>query len=86
MRDGFRDIVSGWMVIDDFDDLSDRIERAAEWSKGNRPLEPDEKATIKFMIESQVARAITRGDFEPYIPGGDEDLAERLITTARKDR
>lgn len=64
MRDGFRDIVSGWMTIDDFDDLSDRIERLAEWSKDNFPLEPDEHATVEMMIQSQIARGIARGDFD----------------------
>lgn len=63
IRDGFREIVSGWMLVDDFDDLTDRIERSAEWAKENGPLLPDEAATVKFMIESQVARGISRGDF-----------------------
>ena len=67
MRDGFREIVSGWTIIDDFDDLTDRIERAAEWTKANGPLEADEDATVKLMIEAQIARGIQRGDFEPYI-------------------
>lgn len=70
MRDGFRDIVSGWTLVDDFGELTDRIERAAEWAKANGPLEPDEEATATLMIESQIARGIRRGDFEPYIPGG----------------
>jgi hypothetical protein len=67
MRDGFHEIVSGWMIIDDFDDLTERIERAAEWTEANGPLQPDEEATVKLMIESQIARGIRRGDFEPYI-------------------
>lgn len=58
MRDGFRDIVSGWMLIDDFDDLTDRIERSAEWTKVNGPLEPDEQATAEFMIKAQIARGM----------------------------
>ncbi len=37
IRDGFREIVTGWMLVDDFDDLTDRIERAAEWAKAKRP-------------------------------------------------
>lgn len=64
LREGFRDIVDGWMLIDDFADLTDRIERAAEWTKANGPLQPDESATIKFMIECQIARGIERGDFD----------------------
>jgi hypothetical protein len=60
MRDGFREITSGWMLIDDFDDLTDRIERAAEWTKQNGPLEPDEAATVKLMIEAQIARGEDR--------------------------
>jgi hypothetical protein len=69
MRDGLRDIVSGWTLISGMGDLTDRIERAAEWIKANGPLEPDEEATVKMMIEAQVARGIARGDFEPYLPG-----------------
>jgi hypothetical protein len=69
LRAGFREISEGWMLIDDFDDLTDRIERLAEWAKAAAPLLPDETATIQMMIESQIARGIRRGDFEPYISG-----------------
>jgi hypothetical protein len=72
LREGFREIVTGCMTIDDFDDLTDRIERSAEWAKANGPLRPDEAATVKLMIESQVARGIRRGDFEPYISRNDD--------------
>lgn len=64
MRDGFRDIVSGWMLVNDFDDLCDRIERSAEWAIDNAPLQPDETATVQFMIKSQIARGLERGDFD----------------------
>jgi hypothetical protein len=70
LRDGFRNIVSGWTLVDDLDDLTDRIERAAEWTRDNGPLRPDEAATVKLMIEAQIAKGIRRGDFEPYIGGG----------------
>lgn len=55
------------MLIDDLDHLTDRIERSAEWAKANGPLLPDEQATAKLMIETQIAKSIRRGDFEPYI-------------------
>jgi len=68
MRDEFAAIVSGWMLISGLDDLTERIETAAEWTKANGPLRPDEEATIKLMIESQIARGIEQyglmGDFE----------------------
>lgn len=63
MRAGFHEISSGWMLIDDFDDLTDRIERLAVWTAANEPLQPDEWATIELMIKSQIARGIERGDF-----------------------
>ena len=63
MRAGFHEISSGWMLIDDFDDLTDRIERLAVWTAANEPLQPDESATIELMIKSQIARGIERGDF-----------------------
>lgn len=56
LRDGFRDIVDGWMLIDSFDEITGRIERCAAWSKANGGLNPDESATISFMIEVQFAR------------------------------
>lgn len=77
MRDQFREIVSGWMLIDDFDDLTDRIERAAKWTEVNGPLELDEQNTIRLMIQSQIARGIRRGDFEPFIPA-DTDVFDVL--------
>lgn len=64
VRDGFREIVSGWMLVDDFDDLTDRIERSAIWTKENGPLLPDEQATVRAMIGSQFARGLLRGDFD----------------------
>jgi hypothetical protein len=63
MRPGFHDIVSGWTLIDGYGDLDDRIERAAGWTKVNGPLQPDEEATIRLMIEAQIARHM---DAEPY--------------------
>jgi hypothetical protein len=68
VRDEFREIISGWMLVDDFDELTDRIERSAMWAKANGPLLADEQATARLMIQSQIARGIRRGDFEPFIP------------------
>jgi hypothetical protein len=70
MRDEFRDIVSGWMLTDDVEELGEFIELAAEWAKANGPLLEDEQATVRLMIRTQVARGILRGDFEPFIPAG----------------
>ena len=55
MRDGFREIVSGWTLISGMEDLTERIEQAAEWTKANGPLEADEEATVKLMIETVVS-------------------------------
>ena len=77
LRDGFRDITVGWTLIDDFDELTDRIERAAEWTKENGPLRPDEEATVRMMIETQIAKGIRRGDFEPYIDKRSDPLRRR---------
>lgn len=68
MRPGFLAIVDGWSLVDDFDDLTDRIERAAAWIDANGPPLEDEDATIRLMVQSQIAQGIRRGDFEPYIP------------------
>ena len=58
MREGFRAITSGWTLIDGIDDLTDRIERAAEWTKAHGPLLPDEEATVELMIKAQIARGM----------------------------
>lgn len=64
MRQEFYDIVAGWTLISGVGDVTDRIERAAEWTRANGPLEPDEERTIKLMIQAQVARGIEEGDFD----------------------
>lgn len=51
MRPEFADIVSGWCLYSGIEDLTDRIERAAEWTKHNGPLQPDEEATIKLQYD-----------------------------------
>lgn len=79
MREGFRAIVSGWTTIDDFDDLTDRIERAARFADRHGPLEADEQATVRMMIEAQVVRGIARGDFEPFIAADDAPRFERFL-------
>jgi hypothetical protein len=56
LRDGFRELIAGW-ALDDFYRLTDRIERLAEWTKANGPLQGDEERIIKFLIETQIANA-----------------------------
>ena len=63
MRAEFDEITSGWTLITGMGDLTERIERAADWTKANGPLEPDEQARISLMIKSQIARGIFP-DFE----------------------
>lgn len=67
MRDGFREISSGWMLVDDQRDLADRTLRLIGWAwPANAPLEPDELATLKFMLESLLARELR--DACPGVP------------------
>lgn len=68
MREDFQAIVDGWSLVDDIDDLFDRIERSSKWMDANGPLSVDEASTVRLMIQSQIAMKIRRGDFEPYIP------------------
>ncbi len=56
MRPEFEAIVSGWTLISGIEDLTNRIEEAAEWIKLNGPLNDKEEATIKLMIQAQIAR------------------------------
>ncbi len=60
-RPGFKEIADGWMLVDDWDALTDRIERLAEWTDEHSPLTADEEATVKLMIEAQIAQS-------PYYP------------------
>ncbi len=71
VRPGFDEIVSGWMLVDDFNDLTDRIEQADEWTRIHGPLEDDEQKTLEMMIQCQIAKGIARGDFEPFFPRAD---------------
>ena len=52
-----RAIVSGWTLIDDVGELTERIEALGEWTRHNRPLEEDEDRTVQVMIMSQIAQA-----------------------------
>lgn len=58
MREAFREIISGWTLYAGLEDLTDRIERAAEWAKANGPLEPVEQATVELMIRAQILRGM----------------------------
>lgn len=58
MRQEFKDIVAGWTLVNDFNTLTNKIEIAAEWTKANGPLEPDEERVIESMIHTQVALGI----------------------------
>src|SRR5689334_3889531 len=86
MRDGFRDAISGWTLIDDVDAIGEKIEAAAAFAKQHGPLEPDEQRAVSMMVEAQVLCGIRWGHFEPYI-GADqvEDVAEHFRLT-RKGR
>jgi hypothetical protein len=53
MRQAFKDIIEGWI----FSGLTEKIEQAAEWTKLNGPLEPDEEMTIQYMIQCQLSQA-----------------------------
>jgi hypothetical protein len=54
MRDGFREIAEGWTRVQDWDALTDHIERLAEWAVING-LQPDEAAEVRAMLELQRA-------------------------------
>ena len=87
MRDGFRDAIAGWTLIDDVDALGEYIEAAARWTKANggeKAMHGDEKATLQLMIQCQATTAIRRGDFEPYFPADLPDDTIRDILDPEK--
>ena len=64
MRKEFKEIVSGWTLTSDVEDLGEYIEASAEFIKQNPgPLSLDEHKTIEMMVECQIIRGILRGDF-----------------------
>lgn len=80
MRDGFREIVSGWTLVADVAAIGERIEEAARWTTahgGEKAMLEDERATVRAMIQFQVGTAIRMGEFEPFIP---RDLPDEDIT------
>lgn len=71
LRDAFLDISSGWMLIDSYDDITDRIERLAALTKslgGVEALTDDERATVRYLIEVQFVRAAREGIGERFDP------------------
>jgi len=60
MRAEFREIVHGWMLTNELEALSARIERASAWARLHDPLMPDEEATLKMMRDAQLVRGIVR--------------------------
>jgi hypothetical protein len=82
VREGFREAISGWMLVDDVDAIGERIEASARWVKdngGETAMEPDERATVRLMIQVQVTKAIRAGEFEPFIPSDLDDATIRKI-------
>ncbi len=72
------DIVRGWMLVDDQDELTERIEALGDLMKRAalklEDLDDLQRETVKMMIQVQVARGIRDGDFLPYFAGApDED-------------
>jgi hypothetical protein len=63
MRDGFRDVVAGWMLIDDVYAFKAKIDLAAVWTAAHGPLNSDEESTVKLMIASFCRKGIRDGKF-----------------------
>jgi hypothetical protein len=61
MRDEFKEVISGWMLVNTYAAVTERIEEVAEWTKAHGPLWPDEEKTVQFMIEVQIALAEEEG-------------------------
>lgn len=60
MRDGFRELAEGWLLVDDFNAVTERIERLADWVMvhgGAVEMQPDERQTVTMMIERQMVLA-----------------------------
>lgn len=62
-RQAFDDIASGWMLVHDVGALTEKIEELAAWTEANGPLTDDEMATVKLMIETQIAWGFEEAGF-----------------------
>ncbi len=74
-RPEFDSLVQGW-GSDSFEDLSARIELAAEWTLANKPLKPAEEKIVTAMIARQVQLGVEHGDFEDCGIGRDFKLGD----------
>lgn len=60
MRNGFREIVDGWQLLDDPRELDERIQRATNWIALNRPAERQERLVVALIIERGITLAARR--------------------------
>lgn len=63
----FAEIADGWMLVDDFDELTERIEQLGQLAANAGGIEwfsEAQRATVKLMIQVQIQRGIALGDFE----------------------
>ena len=80
MRADFWAIAGGWTLIDDFDVLTDLIERLADWTKANGPLTRDEEATVALMIECQIEMVRSRDTNRVKGPETGQNRPKRIIS------
>lgn len=64
MRNGFREAIRGWLLVDDFNAVSAYLEAAAKYVEENGGLDAmtaNEKKTVDMMIERQLILAENEG-------------------------
>jgi hypothetical protein len=70
MRDGFKEVISGWLLVDDFGAVTAHIEAAAKFVDANGGAEAmteSEKKTVELMISRQAVLAEREG-MGPFDP------------------
>lgn len=62
------EVVSGWLLINDFADVTERIEKLADMMKADdvklEDLTDLQRGTVKLMVERQIFLGIEQGDFD----------------------
>lgn len=59
MREEFKAITSGWMLVSGFDAITERLHEVAKWlNEGNAPLLPDEESVVALMVNCQIDRGL----------------------------
>lgn len=80
MRLGLGRIIRQWEALDDFEAITAKIKEVTAWIKENPPIEQDEEAVIRKMMEKQIRFGFQRAGFTDLINRDSQDGQEANST------